>query len=516
MELIDHKLNRRDFLKSAVHVGGGMALSACALPTSFRKETGVTETARKGGGHVDKPNILFIFSDQHRYDVMGCAGHPLVQTPHLDRMASEGTRFSRTWCQSPVCQPSRASIITGRYTEELGMYANTGAFDSNWPTVMQSLQSAGYETATIGKTHYHGFPNREKLADRDDLFDMRSYEEFVKGFGWDYVQEEYDKYVHVSRDVRSPYMDYLEEQGLLEAYRQQIRGVYRLTPTHWRGETSVIPQEHDLSSFIGDQALSWLSNRDDDRPFFLKVGFVQPHVPLIDDPTWADYYRDADIAMPEQKPPEVSNDAWKTWVDVLNKHSQVQTMDDAFIRKGIRHYLGMVSLIDQKIGEIRALLEAQGKLDNTWIIYSNDHGEMLGEHHLWAKLNFYKGSVQVPLIIRPPEGGEGSVADDLVELVDVTATLADIAGAEPPSGCRGESLLPAFSGGPVGKELVRSRIYSYSAVRDDRYRFTMEVNSGTPCELFDLKADPGELRNLVNETGYASTIEDFMKIVTRA
>jgi len=496
------KTTRRDFMKmSAAAVATGMA----AKPTP----------SHAAEGKAGRPNILLLFSDQHRHDVLGCAGHPLVQTPNLDRIAGQGVRFSRVWCQSPICQPSRASLITGRYTEEHGIFYNGPEFDPEWPTIMKSLRSVGYETATAGKTHYHGYPDREMLERRDEPYDLREYLEFVKRFGWDYVMEEFDKYAHATPLLRSPYSDYLEKHGLLDQYRKQIKGVYRLTPTHWRGETSCLPQEHDLTTFIADNAIEWLSHRDDSNPFFLMLSFVQPHVPLIDDPIWAEYYRNADIVLPEQRPPEATNKAWQAWLDRLNKHSQVQTMDDAFIRNGIRHYLGMVSLIDQKIGDVLALLQSQGQLDNTWIVYMADHGEMLGEHHLWAKLNFYNGSVQVPLIVRPPAGSAGRVVDGLVETVDVTATLADIGGAEAPAGCRGQSLLPAFSNGVVGKEFVRSRITTYSAVRNDRYRFTQEVKTGTPCELFDLEADPGELTNLVDEPRYASTIDALRKVIAQ-
>ena len=239
---------------------------------------------------------------------------------------------------------------------------------------------------------------------------------------------------------------------------------------------------------------------------------MQPHVPLIDDPIWADYYRDADIELPEQTPADLPNDVWGEYLQQLNRHSQVQTMTDEFVRSGIRHYLGMVSLIDQKIGEVLAVLDAQGELEHTWILYSADHGEMLGEHHLWAKMNFYRGAVQVPLIIRPPGGAEARLIDDLVELTDVTATLADIAGAAPPQGCRGRSLLPALAGQAVDREFIRSRIRQFSAVRNARYRFTLALDSGTPCELFDLQRDPGEMHNLVDDAALAGTVESLTDI----
>lgn len=456
-----------------------------------------------------KPNILFIFSDQHRHDVLGCSGHPIVQTPHLDRLAREGVRFTETWCQSPVCQPSRASMITGQYTHRLNIFGNTGPLDPEWPTVMKALQDVGYETATIGKTHYHGGPTRERVSSAEGPFDMREFEPFVASFGWDYVLEEYDRYVHTSRRIRTPYIDHLEAQGVAQDYRDMIKSVFRLTPEHWRARTSVLPQELDLSSFLADRAMEWLATRDGDKPFFLKLGFVQPHVPLIDDPTWAEYYRDADITLPAQTSIEVPNPVWGQYIETLNRHSQVQMMDDDFIKNGIRHYLGMVSLIDQRIGDVVAALDANGQLDNTWIIYCCDHGEMLGEHRLWAKMNFYRGAVQIPLIIRPPGGGQGREDGGLTQLNDVTATIASIGGGSLPT-CQGISLVPRiFSTNGGGREHLFSRYGSFAALRDERHRLTVDLQSDVPCELFDLVNDPGELRNLVNDPAHAGLIDEF-------
>ena len=452
------------------------------------------------------PNILFVFSDQHRHNVMGCAGHPIVSTPTLDSLAAEGVRFTSAWCQSPVCQPSRASVITGRYAHEVGVLQNTGGFDPEWPTVMKQLQKAGYETATIGKTHYHESYQEPR---EEGAIDMRDAAGFVRSFGWDYVLEEYDKYLHASRRLRTPYTDHLSTHGVLDDYREQIKRVFRLTPTHWQGETSVLPQELDLTSFLADEAISWLQTRNRDKPFMLKLAFVQPHVPLIDDPDWADFYRDADITVPSLTPAEPVNETWGTYLGFLDKHSQAETMDEAFVESGIRHYLGMVSLVDQKIGEVMKALDELGQLEDTWIVYCCDHGEMLGEHRLWAKMNFYKGSVQVPLIIRPPGGMAPRLDDSLTELTDVTATLADIGGAEPPEGCHGVSLLPALDGARQGREFAYSRIGPFAGMRDERYRFTTHVTDEVPCELFDLTEDPGEVRNLVNEKAMQSLVQDL-------
>ena len=453
-----------------------------------------------------KPNILFLFADQHRHNILGCAGHPLVQTPNLDALASEGVRFTQTWCQSPICQPSRASVITGRYAHELGVVSNTGGFDPEWPTVMKQLQQSGYETATIGKTHYHESYQPPKEGGQ---IDMRSNEGFVQSFGWDYVLEEYDKYLHASRRLTTPYTEYLAEHNLLDDYRAQIKSAFRLTPEHWRGQTSVLPQEHDLTSFLADEAKDWLINRATDKPFMLKLAFVQPHVPLISDPVWSKYYEDADVDVPKLKPAEAVNEQWEQYLSVLATHSQAQMMDHDFVQNGIRHYLGMVSLVDQKVGEVLTTLEELGQLDNTWIVYTSDHGEMLGDHNLWAKMNFYHGSVQVPLIVRPPGGVAPRTENALVELTDVTATLADIGGADAPAGGHGESLLPAMTDAIDGREFVYSRIGDYAAVRNDRYRLTLNLKKDVVCELFDLSEDPDELNNLVNQNASQELVSDL-------
>jgi arylsulfatase A-like enzyme len=453
-----------------------------------------------------KPNILFIFADQHRHNIMGCAGHPLIKTPHLDAIASEGVRFTKTWCQSPICQPSRASVITGRYPHELDVISNTGGFNPEWPTVMKQLQGVGYETATIGKTHYH--ESYQPPKDGGDI-DMRSNEGFVKSFGWDYVMEEYDKYLHTASRLSTPYTEHLAKHGMLDAYRKQIKSAFRLTPEHWRGQTSVLPQEFDLTSFLADEANQWLRQRSKDKPFMLKLAFVQPHVPLISDPVWAKYYADAAIDVPALDPAEASNEHWQQYLSVLAKHSQSQMMDPDFVTAGIRQYFGMVSLVDQKIGEVLATLEALGQLDNTWIIYTSDHGEMLGDHKLWAKMNFYHGSVQVPLIIRPPGGAPQRTEDALVELTDVTATLADIGGAESPAGSHGESLLAAVTEPFAGREYLYSQIGNYAGVRNSSHRLTMNIKNGAPCELFNMVDDPDEMVNLVNQSDSIQLVDDL-------
>ena len=231
----------------------------------------------------------------------------------------------------------------------------------------------------------------------------------------------------------------------------------------------------------------------------------------MDDPIWAAYYADADIELPDMTMPSATNEVWAEKVKRLKAHSQVQTMTDDFVREGIRHYLGAVSLVDQKIGEVIDTLDALGELDNTWIIYSADHGEMLGEHHLWAKHCFYEGSVQVPLIVSPPDRKSRGVCGDLTQLIDVVSTIAEIGQVAPPEGARGQSLLPLLERDSGGYEYVFSTIEDWTGVRNEGYRFTLHVPTGTPCELYDLARDPGELNNCVEDPAYGEIVDQLKR-----
>lgn len=240
----------------------------------------------------DRPNILFVFADQHRHDALGCAGNGLIETPNIDQLSSSGVRFTDAWCQSPICQPSRAALITGRYPHELGVMRNFGPdMDSGWPTFMKQLQQAGYNTANVGKTHYYA----EGLAEPDGEIDMRRHTARVAEFGFDHVVEEFDRYVHAMDNVLTPYTSYLKATGVYEAYRDKIKSIWRLTEHHWDGVTSPLSKEQDLTSFLTREAQSWLSLQSADQPFFLQVSYVQPHVPLMGDPDWASFYRELEI-----------------------------------------------------------------------------------------------------------------------------------------------------------------------------------------------------------------------------
>lgn len=452
-----------------------------------------------------RPNIIYVLADQHRHDAMSGAGHPVVVTPNLDRLAAEGTRFETAWCQSPVCQSSRASIITGRHVPGHGISRNfVRDFDPAWPTFMGALRSAGYATANVGKTHYFT-PARPEPDTTVDL--AEAHGEFVRSFGFDHVVEEFDRYLHVSPRFSTPYTRFLDEAGALERYREAVRAVFRLTPRHWDGVVSPLPKELDLTSFLTDQAIDWIeSQQHRNTPFFLQLSYVAPHVPLMGDPEWSEYYQGLDMPPRIAEPVAASTPVWGAYVEALRRHSNSHLLSDDYVACGARQYFAMVSLIDECVGRLLGALERTGQLADTWILYSADHGEMLGDHELMAKMNFYRPSVQVPAIVRSPEDACRAArhVTGPIEAVDLSATILDIAGAPQLDPCDGRSVLALMRGErSAQKEVVVSEISAnlggernFVALCDGRARVTFERATGELCEVFDLSSDPDELHNL--------------------
>ncbi len=443
-----------------------------------------------------QPNLLFVYADQHRADVMGCAGNDIVVTPHLDRLATEGVRFDQTWTESPICQPARASLLTGRYPNNHGVLGNfAGDCQPEWDTFPRHLQQAGYTTASIGKTHFSAWPMAAEPGTPAPT------DEWIGSFGFDHVVEEFDKYVHLF-DVETPYMQFLREHDALEPYQEIVQANFRGGDRHWNGVTSPLPQELDLTCFLADEAQQWLDRRPDDVPWFLQLSFVQPHVPLMGDPVWADHYAKAAIERTARSEPTATTDEWATHLNGLRNHSHSELLTDEFVLAGARQYYAMVSLIDQRIGDLLVQLEKKGQLDNTWIVYSADHGEMLGDHGLMAKMNFYRSSVRVPLIVRPPGGTTGRVETKPVQAFDVAATLLDAGTATALDGAPSRSLVTLVTGGEgtarhhaVSMIRLLPRLPTWQAITDGQWRATFNADTGEVSELFDLVADPDEVTN---------------------
>jgi choline-sulfatase len=301
-------------------------------------------------------------------------------------------------------------------------------------------------------------------------------------------------------------MRFLREHDALEPYQEVVQANFRGGDRHWNGVTSPLPQELDLTCFLADEAQQWLDRRPNDVPWFLQLSFVQPHVPLMGDPVWADHYAEAAIERTAQSEPTPTTDEWATHLNGLRNHSHSELLTDEFVLAGARQYYAMVSLIDQRIGDLLAHLEKKGQLDNTWIVYSADHGEMLGDHGLMAKMNFYRSSVRVPLIVRPPGGTNGRVETKPVQAFDVAATLLDAGTATALDGAPSRSLVTLVTGGEgtarhhaVSMIRLLPRLPTWQAITDGQWRATFNADTGEVSELFDLVADPDEVTNRASD-----------------
>ncbi|MCP5025218.1 MAG: sulfatase-like hydrolase/transferase, partial [Actinomycetia bacterium] len=368
----------------------------------------------------------------------------------------------------------------------------------DWATFPKALQAAGYETATIGKTHFSSWP----MGPNGPEDGPPPADEWIARFGFDHVVEEFDRYVHIGRQ-ETPYMRFLVEHDALEPYRAEVEARFRIGNRHWEAVTSPLPQELDLTSFLAAEAERWLAQRRAEQPWFLQLSFVQPHVPLMGDPVWAAHYANTEIGRTAPSVPESDNEAWSSHLARLRGHSHSELLTDEYVLAGARQYYAMVSLIDQKIGELLDSLDRRGELDNTLIVYGADHGEMLGDHDLMAKMNFYRSSVRVPLIVRPPAGSPPVVYDGPVQAFDMVATMLDAAGAHL-DGSAARSLMPLLHGGKSHRDSAVSMIQmrpgmpTWHAVTDGRGRLTFNADTGETVELFDLESDPDEATNLAS------------------
>ncbi|MGH7322545.1 MAG: sulfatase-like hydrolase/transferase [Candidatus Rokuibacteriota bacterium] len=427
---------------------------------------------------MQSTNVLFIFSDQHSRRVLGCYGNPVARTPTLDALAARGTRFRSAYCQTPICVPSRASLATGRYAHAIDSWDNAapyvGTEASSWG---HRLTARGHRVTTIGKLHYR------KVDDPSGFPDQRVPMHVLEGVG--------DLY------------------GLLRG-EMPVRPQSRTQVLEARaGESEYI--RYDRA--IGDMSVRWLREDapDQTKPWCLFVGFVTPHFPLVVPDRYLDLYPPDSLPLPVQYRPE----AWSRH-PVLDLKRRQEALDEPFDEKTIRNamaaYYGMVSFLDEQIGIVLEALAEAGLGETTRVIYSTDHGEMLGEHGLWWKSAMYESAVAVPLIVAGPDVPAGRTVRTNTMLVDVFPTILEAVGAEPApedAGLPGESLLG------LARTADRSRaafseyhaIFSPSGIfmlRDARYKYVHYV--GYPPQLFDLVADPEETRDLAGEPRFRDVL----------
>ncbi|MCA9887204.1 MAG: sulfatase-like hydrolase/transferase [Anaerolineae bacterium] len=444
--------------------------------------------------NIKSPNILLITDDQHRWDYLGCYGANFVDTPNIDRLAQRGIRFTNTFTNVPVCAPARIGLASGMHPARLGPFDNQTYLPSDWPTYYQRLRDNGYRVGCVGKLdlakpdHYNG-----RYGDRP------------MAYRWGFTHpEECEGKMHAAlgyprAPLRGPYTYYLEGQGQLEAfcedYQARAKNGYILGASH----DSVLATEHFEDTYIGRRSAEFIENVPDDFPWHLFVSFVGPHDPYDPPTEYADMYRDA--PMPDGIPAHA--DQKPGWI-----HKMQKQFDGEQLARIRRQYCALIKLIDDQIGMILDALEKRGMLDNTYIIFASDHGEMMGDHHLFTKRVGYEPSIHVPLICAGPGIAESQVSDTFVELIDINPTICELAGISPAPNLDARSFAPVLLGEQTShRNEAITAMPNWRGVRNERYMFI--ENHNDIYELYDILADPDETTNVADQ--HPDVIKDMRK-----
>ena len=434
---------------------------------------------------AERPNVVFVLTDDQRWDQMSCAGHPFLKTPHLDRLADEGARFANAFVTTSLCSPSRASFLSGLYAHTHGVSNNFTDYPKNLPSFPRKLQDAGYETAYIGKWHM-GEDSDEKRP------------------GFDY---------------------WITHKG---------QGQYYDTTFNVNGERKLIKGYY--AHVVTDLAIDWLE-QEREQPFLLILGHKAPHTPFTPEQKYESIYDGVEITYPESAfdldtKPEWVRQRIDTWHGIYGPLYGFREDFPDTSPERVRHsadfdraYTASIKSIDDSVGRVYAALESVGQLDNTLFIFAGDNGMFLGEHGMTDKRAMHEPSIRIPLLMRYPKLVKpGVVIDQMALNLDIAPTVVDLCDAEPFRKVHGRSLKPLFEEG--NKPWRNAWYYEYNyekqfpytpnvrGVRTDRWKYVHYPHGdGSPdrhmAELYDLKNDPGERNNLINDPKQSERIEQL-------
>jgi choline-sulfatase len=440
-----------------------------------------------------RPNLLFILADQFRADALGAVSS-YASTPHLDRLAEEGVLFRRAYCNSPECVPSRFSFALSRYPHETGVWRNEPAtLNSACPNWMQAIAAAGYRTSLIGKTHLH--PHSGDLREREPLMHELGIEDVNETAG-----------PRASMTCLSHMTASWQEKGVWDAYRRDFEERFAETPYLVR--PSPLPIEDYYDVYVGHHAARYLADYRDERPWCCWVSFGGPHEPWDTPEPYASRFD------PALSPPPLPRLAGSATIGGLARRAfdspergpaALSEHDVSLMRA---NYAGGVTLIDDQIGEVLDTLRARKELNNTIVVFTSDHGEMNGDQGLIYKSTFFEPAIRIPLIVRVPPAWPGPkriVCDIPVGLIDVSATLVDLAGAVVPPSFRGRSLRSTLEGRDgTSRSVVLSEFDHHYCLIGPRWKVEFAPDLSLVA-AFDLETDPGEQHNIaaqIADQGY--------------
>ena len=456
------------------------------------------------------PNILWYCTDQQRFDTIGALGNPFVQTPALDKLVSEGVGFTHAYCQSPICTPSRASFMTGMYPSRVHNCRNGNESFSNHPPLISKLiAEAGYHCGMVGKFHLQSSGHRTEPR-LDDGYD-------------------YWRFSHAPRD------DWPEGHDYAQWVRSNGGDLDKLR----HGEDNVPPELHQ-TAWVSECAIDFIT-QERDQPWMLTLNPYGPHPPFIPPRAYADRFDPQLMPGPYFRDGDLKQQRKLASVDFQSQGRDPHDFDGKAMQA---LYYAMIAQIDDQFARILDCLEKSGQRDNTVIVFTSDHGEMLGDHGLLYKgCRFYEGLVRVPLIFSWPQRfASGLQSSALVELIDLSATLLDLAGVEQPQHLQGVSLLPilrAEASPNHHREFVRCEYYdaldagfigtgspdvptrmderpqaagcgSYATMyRNQRYKLSI-YHGHNLGELYDLENDPWEFEDLWDHPNHQSLKHDLI------
>jgi len=460
-----------------------LLLAILAAACGSRADDAPAASSRAQAAPDTRPNVLYVISDDQTYDTLGVAGHPLLETPNLDRIAASGVRFTNAFVTTSVCSPARASFLTGRYVRNHGVLDNSTSLPADLPTFASVLRDAGYATGYFGKWHMG-----------------------TQG----------------------------ERPGFQRSLSYLGQGSYRNCPFHVNGTTEVLQENGFVDDLATKYAIEWMTE-DRQRPFLACVGFKATHGPREPQRRYDELFADAEFPTPPNgealppwpRPRELDALADAAGVDPADlvpdddwAANLERTVDEgeATTGKGMRDYLRLIAGLDHEVGRLLDALEEHGLAENTIVVFVSDNGYLHGNHGSIGKRAAYEESMRVVMLVRDPRAPAGLVRDELVLNVDVAPTLLELAGVPAPAGMDGRSLAPLIRGGQVDwrkdflYEYFRHKRYpvpTMFAVRTETEKLVRYPAHPSWEELFDLRADPYETRNLAADPKHATDLRQL-------
>ena len=491
---------------------------------------------------MDQPNILLISADQQRADCFGFEGRG-VKTPHLDQLAAEGTRFSNCITPCVVCQPARASILTGQLCRTHGVHDN--GIDLN-PEIGNrgfagAMAAGGYQTSFFGKAHFSTFHTHAPTGTPECIQSSRRYPDTWHGpyMGFEHVElmlVGHNWFLPEKPPAGQHYERWFHADGRGDAknalYRQNAGDTKDAAQT-WH---SALPVAWHNTTWTADRAIDWLKHgRNSDTPFCTWVSFPDPHHPFDAPEPWSRLHDPALVDLPEDRERSFDGRPWwheavltaeptgsKKGAEIRKSYSRIPPQDDTKLREIIANTYGQIALIDHNVGRLMIALDEAGLRENTLVIYISDHGDWLGDHGLILKGPMhYEGLLRVPMIWRGPEVPQGKVVDDPVSTLDLGASFADYGAAQTLLPQHGASLRPLIEGDGTRDfalnewELLPTRAgvpLSLRTVRTRDWKLTVDLQSGAG-EMYDLGSDPGERTNLFDLPAHAAKRTELIAMI---